>query len=217
MKKLPLILLLLLISSASFAQETTYFKDEYFKKEVAEKKAKYKRMEVYSGDTIIVRSIRMSDEQILKEEKWMEKRPVGVWMSYYADGKVKSKRDFSQVVYQEDLPEDWEDKIAGDLNCDSCAQAEYPEGLEALYKFIGKNIRYPAESLQSGSSGKVYISFTIDKEGKAKAYCILRGVDPFIDLEAWEIIDELPLWTPAMSGGEVVKSLYNLPINFSLR
>ena len=43
---------------------------------------------------------------------------------------------------------------------------EFPGGLEAMYQFMGDNIKYPIISAEAGSQGQAYVNFTIEKNGK---------------------------------------------------
>src|ERR1700759_2591270 len=41
----------------------------------------------------------------------------------------------------------------------------FPGGLEAFNKFLMENIRYPAKSFEKHIQGKVFVTFTIEKDG----------------------------------------------------
>jgi Ca-activated chloride channel homolog len=92
---------------------------------------------------------------------------------------------------------------------------EFPGGTEALNNFIRKNLKYPEELKESGISGMVIVSFTIDTDGSIKDIKILRGLDPLLNQEAIRVIKLLPKWKPGMQNGKPVKSSYILPINFT--
>lgn len=91
-------------------------------------------------------------------------------------------------------------------------QPEFPGGTEALYKFIGKNFKYPEASRAANSQGKVYVSFVIDKKGKITDVKIVRGVDEWLDAEAIRVVKKMPKWKPGKQRGKKVKVRYNLPI-----
>lgn len=91
-------------------------------------------------------------------------------------------------------------------------EPEFPGGKEALYKFIGNNFKYPAESRAANSQGKVYVSFVIDKKGKITDVKIVRGVDEWLDAEAIRVVKKMPKWKPGKQRGKKVKVRYTLPI-----
>jgi periplasmic protein TonB len=91
--------------------------------------------------------------------------------------------------------------------------AEYPGGRSAMIDFINSNIRLSSVE----GSGKVFIKFLIDKEGKISKVMPLRDArDCFGCLEsAIEVIKAMPKWTPAKIDGEPVKAWYSIPIEIS--
>lgn len=91
--------------------------------------------------------------------------------------------------------------------------AVYPGGRSAMIDFINSNIRLSSVE----GSGKVFIKFLIDKEGKISKVMPLRDArDCFGCLEsAIEVIKAMPKWTPAKIDGEPVKAWYSIPIEIS--
>ncbi len=93
---------------------------------------------------------------------------------------------------------------------------EYPGGKEALKNDIVKAIKYPEEAKKNGISGKVFVSFVVNKEGKIEEPKIERGVDPLLDKEALRVVQQLKTWTPGSQRGIKVKVMFTVPINFAL-
>ena len=93
---------------------------------------------------------------------------------------------------------------------------EYPGGLDALKKDIVQAIKYPEEAKKKNITGKVYVSFVVNKEGKVEDSKVERGVDPLLDKEALRVIKQLKTWTPGSQRGVKVKVMFTLPINFAL-
>ncbi len=110
-----------------------------------------------------------------------------------------------------------EDKVAADEQVFIKVEKspEFPGGTEALNNFIRKNLRYPEELKESGISGMVIVSFTIDADGSIKDIKIVRGLDPLLDREAIRVIKLLPKWKPGMQNGKPVKTNYILPVKFT--
>ena len=95
-------------------------------------------------------------------------------------------------------------------------EASYPGGNAALMKYIRETIRYPEVSIDRNESGKVYLSFIVETDGKLSHINVERGVSPEIDQEAMRIFIKSPKWVPAVCNGNTVRSRYKIPINFSL-
>lgn len=91
--------------------------------------------------------------------------------------------------------------------------ALYPGGRSAMIDFINSNIRLSSVE----GSGKVFVKFLIDKEGKISKVMPLKDArDCFGCLEsAIEVIKAMPKWTPAKIDGEPVKAWYSIPIEIS--
>jgi protein TonB len=93
---------------------------------------------------------------------------------------------------------------------------EFPGGEEGLMKWIVENTKYPPIPKEEGITGKVFVSFIIDKEGNVSEVTLLNNVDPYLDKEALRVISSLPKWKPGKQGGESVKVSFQLPIKFML-
>ena len=94
---------------------------------------------------------------------------------------------------------------------------KFPGGEEAMRKFIAHNVNYPEIAVENGISGKVIVSFVVNKKGKATNIKILRGVDPIIDREAKLVITKLPNFKPGMQRGKPVNVSYVVPVSFRLQ
>ena len=93
---------------------------------------------------------------------------------------------------------------------------EYPGGKEGLFKFISENVQYPEKAKKETVTGKVFVSFVIDKDGSVTDVKIARSVNPELDDEAVRVVKKLKKWTPGKKDGEVVKVGFTMPIKFAL-
>ena len=93
---------------------------------------------------------------------------------------------------------------------------EFPGGDLGLMKFIQKNVRYPAIAKEYNITGKVYVSFIVDKQGKVTNVKIVRGVDKNLDAEALRVVSLLPKYKPGKQRGKKVRVMFTIPINFTL-
>jgi hypothetical protein len=213
--RISVLLLIMIDSVFAIAQENTFYKNELLTKEVPEKKAKYLRSKFNSGDTLILQYSRLSDGFVFRESKWVSNNPVGVWFEFALDGNLISSRDFSTVFYKRPLPNIYNNSIDS-VNWKGCQPAIFKTGKSDLYRYLAMNITYPIESRSLGNTGKVFINFVISKEGKPQPYSIQRGVDPYINLATWELIDQMPTWNPATLEGVPIESYFTLPISYRL-
>ena len=83
-------------------------------------------------------------------------------------------------------------------------------------EYVSKNITYPAEAMEKGITGRVFVEFTIGRDGSVSNVTLLRGVDPLLDKESLRLIAASPKWTPGKHRGKEVNVKYQFPINFQL-
>lgn len=93
----------------------------------------------------------------------------------------------------------------------------FPGGDEALLKYLGKNIKYPAIAKDAGIQGTVYVTFVVDEKGDVRDVKVLRSIGGGTDEEAIRVVENMPRWKPGKQRGKAVKVQYNLPIRFTLR
>ena len=93
---------------------------------------------------------------------------------------------------------------------------EFPGGDLGLMKYIQKNVKYPAIAKEYNITGKVYVSFIVDKSGKVTNVKVVRGVDKNLDAEAVRVVKSLPKYKPGKQRGKSVRVMFTIPINFTL-
>jgi TonB family protein len=94
---------------------------------------------------------------------------------------------------------------------------EFPGGMQALYKYLTDQISYPAEASQNNLSGKIFISFSINEEGKVRKPQIVKSLGWGLDEEVLRVILNMPPWKPARQNGKAVAKDFALAIVFSLQ
>lgn len=89
-------------------------------------------------------------------------------------------------------------------------------GLEAFYRFVAKNLKYPAQARRIGVEGKVFVHFVVDKDGSLSDISIARGIGSGCDEEVLRIVGMSPSWNPGLQRGNPVRVRMMLPITFRL-
>ncbi|MDP2060983.1 MAG: energy transducer TonB [Flavobacteriaceae bacterium] len=87
---------------------------------------------------------------------------------------------------------------------------------EKMNEHIRKNFEYPEIAREMNVQGKVYVQFTIAKDGSITDV-MMRGPDKNLEKEAARIISKLPKMTPGKQRGNPVKVPFSIPINFVLQ
>ncbi|TWI99906.1 protein TonB [Mucilaginibacter frigoritolerans] len=92
----------------------------------------------------------------------------------------------------------------------------FPGGLEAFYKYLGKNIRYPAVARENNTQGRVIVNFVCERDGSLTDIKVVRGIGDGCDEEAIRVIKASPKWSPGIQNGRPVRCSYTVPIAFTL-
>lgn len=105
---------------------------------------------------------------------------------------------------------------------------EFPGGIDSLYAFLNKNVRYPQKAVEKKIEGKVFVRFVIEKDGSITNARILRDIvygseeadsmaaELGCGAEIIRVINMMPKWKPAVNNGKVVRYEFSLPVKFSL-
>ena len=95
-------------------------------------------------------------------------------------------------------------------------EAEYPGGYGALMKFLSENIKYPQLAKEGGITGKVFITFVVEKDGSIGHVKVAREIGGGCGAEAVRVIKMMPKWSPGRQNGRPVRTSYTVPVSFSL-
>lgn len=95
-------------------------------------------------------------------------------------------------------------------------EPQYPGGMDALYAFLKENIRYPQQARDNGITGKVYVTFVVEKDGSISNPRLLRDIGGGCGPEAIRVVRMMPRWIPGKIRGETVRVQFNLPVQFTL-
>lgn len=89
-------------------------------------------------------------------------------------------------------------------------------GLQGFYKYLAKNIRYPAMARERKQQGNVFLSFVVERDGSISDIKVVRSVAPDLDAEAVRILKSSSKWTAGSQNGIALKVAYTMPITFRI-
>jgi TonB family protein len=95
--------------------------------------------------------------------------------------------------------------------------AEFPGGDAAYARFVSLNAHYPEEALARGLSGKVFVSFVVDEQGRIVDAEVTRGAGHGFDEEALRLIRLMPWWNPGQVAGKPVRVRRTLAVPFAVK
>lgn len=141
---------------------------------------------------------------------------IGNWEELKDNGTIKN------IEYKESDKNEVYIYVSSDLEYNAVFtiveyMPEFPGKEQALFKFLGNNMRYPNEAKDGNIQGTVYVSFVIDSDGKPKDAKIIRGVHASLNEESLRVVKLMPNWYPGIQRGVPVNVQYNLPIKFVLK
>jgi len=93
----------------------------------------------------------------------------------------------------------------------------FPGGEAAMRAFLGKHLKYPEMAKQVGISGKVYVTFVVEKDGSITDVSLLRGIGGGCDEEAIRVVSMMPKWKPGLQRTHAVRVQFVLDIKFTLQ
>ncbi len=95
-------------------------------------------------------------------------------------------------------------------------QPEFPGGMSALVSYLQKNVRYPEAARKANVTGRVFLSFIVERNGQLTDIQLLKGLGFGCDEEAMRVVQAMPGWKPGSQSGQMIRVKYNLPIAFGV-
>jgi TonB family protein len=90
-------------------------------------------------------------------------------------------------------------------------------GIQKFYEYVGYSTRYPSDAARDKISGTVFLSFTVERDGRLSEVKVERSVYYSIDEEAKRVVMSSPKWIPGTQRGVPVRVKYNIPLKFTVR
>ncbi len=86
--------------------------------------------------------------------------------------------------------------------------------LNTFRKWVQDNVRFPQIALENGISGRVVLSFVIEKDGRLTNIQVLQTPDRSLSEEAIRVLNKSPKWSPGKQRNQTVRVKYTLPVDF---
>lgn len=93
---------------------------------------------------------------------------------------------------------------------------EFAGGMAGWGKYLQKNLKYPPIARENNITGRVIMSFVVEKNGQLTDIKVLRGIGGGCDEEAVRVLKNAPAWKPGQQNGRPVRVAYTMPIFFQL-
>ncbi len=93
---------------------------------------------------------------------------------------------------------------------------EFPGGVDGFMKFMRTNLRYPAEAKKQKVQGRVNVNFVVERDGSLSNVKAVGRPNALLTDEALRTVKASPRWTPGKQNGKTVRTMYTVPVMFSL-
>ncbi|WP_131538129.1 energy transducer TonB [Pedobacter nototheniae] len=91
----------------------------------------------------------------------------------------------------------------------------FPGGIQSFYSYLAREYKYPKEAVENRVSGRIFISFVVEKDGSLTDIKVRNHMGYGTEQEAIRVLNNCRKWIPAKQHGIPVRVAYN--INFNLR
>ncbi len=89
-------------------------------------------------------------------------------------------------------------------------------GLDKFHRWVQSNVRYPQIAQENGISGRVTLTFVIEKDGSLTNIQVLQSPDRSLADEATRVLNMSPKWTPGRQRSQPVRVRFTLPVVFAI-
>ncbi|MVM36372.1 TonB family protein [Spirosoma sp. HMF4905] len=96
-------------------------------------------------------------------------------------------------------------------------KAYFPTGTVGMIQYVAHHLRYPAQAKLAKVEGDVLVEFTVTPIGAIEGVKVSKSLFPACDQEALRVVRQMPRWVAAQQLGQLVSSVYVVPIRFALK
>lgn len=89
-------------------------------------------------------------------------------------------------------------------------------GAAGFNAYLAKAVKFPAVDRENGTSGKVIVTFVVERDGSLTDIKALRGPDQSMMDAAVAAIKSSPAWRPGKQNGQAVRVQFTISFAFSL-
>ena len=122
---------------------------------------------------------------------------------------------------------------------------EFPGGMNEMFGWMNRNVKYPKEALECGVEGRIIVQFVVEKDGSINDIKVIKGAGEKGEIvvtaykpnddtpeevkkenadkarialqeEALRVVKTMPKWKPGTNKGKPVRTKFTLPITFRL-
>jgi TonB family protein len=89
--------------------------------------------------------------------------------------------------------------------------------LDSVQLYLQQHLRYPDDAFIGNASGRVFVSFIVNPQGKVEQVKLVKSVVPSLDKEALRVVGAMPTWrAPGRQHGQAVSVAFTVPVVFQM-
>jgi len=115
----------------------------------------------------------------------------------------------SVVVVMGSFKSNWEDTKTPVLKL-----AEPDGGRKAYDNYLKNNLRYPEQALENKIKGGVTINFIVERDGKLRAFSVMKSLGYGCDEEVIRLVKQGPKWYPSSENNVAIESTVTVRLQF---
>jgi TonB family protein len=89
-------------------------------------------------------------------------------------------------------------------------------GMDAYWKYISDNLKYPKRAADANIQGKSFIKFIVNLDGSLSDFVVIKSLNDECDQEAIRVLKGSGEWNPGKQSGKPVRVAFIMPFNFQL-
>ena len=89
--------------------------------------------------------------------------------------------------------------------------------LNQFRNWVQGRLRYPQIAQENGISGRVVVSFVVERDGTVSNIQVLQAPDKSLADEATRVVGNSPKWEPGQQSNKPVRVKYTLPVVFQIQ
>ena len=120
----------------------------------------------------------------------------------YNTPKLQKAKKVKPVVYE------------GAIITEPEVEPEFPGGFVELNRYVRDSIRYPEEAKQLRITGKVYVTFVVERDGVITNIEMKKDIGHGCGEEVKRLVSAMPKWKPGVHRNVPQRCLVKLPIYF---
>ena len=89
--------------------------------------------------------------------------------------------------------------------------------IRTFHAWVQRQVRYPMIAQEKGITGRVLLSFVVEKDGSLGQIRVLQTPDQSLADEAIRVMKSAPKWVPGKQRNQTVRVSFTLPVEFRLQ